>query len=218
MCFTNDRSRTGLSASPPEGDRFQQPWTQAAPCIWRGAGRGRVWPKDLSPNDRGAAHHHNRTRLRVHAAERKQVFQTPVIATTDRPTARGCARSATRRALAFAAKRRLAASQRGRGSVPRWRVARTPGRGRAGTSDRSVTATNGRRRGEPRSWRHARPVPSQSRDVSPHESGADAPSRLAPLLVRVAHGKQVFRADGPVRRQVDDPAEREIGEERDASC
>ena len=50
--------------------------------------------------------------------------------------------SATSRARALAANTPLAESKRGRGSVPRRPVARTRGRGKAGTSDRSATATD----------------------------------------------------------------------------
>jgi hypothetical protein len=49
---------------------------------------------------------------------------------------------ATCRARALAANTPLAESKRGRGSVPRRPVARTRGRGKAGTSDRSATATD----------------------------------------------------------------------------
>jgi hypothetical protein len=66
-----------------------------------------------------------------------------------------------------------------------------------------------------RFWRHAGPVRSERRDLSPHESGAVDPSRRTPLLVHAAGGKRVYRADGPVARRVDDAAMREIGDKRD---
>ena len=57
-------------------------------------------------------------------------------------TARPVSQLATRRARVFAVSTPLAESRRGGGSVPRRPVARTRGHGKAGTSDRSATATD----------------------------------------------------------------------------
>jgi hypothetical protein len=61
---------------------------------------------------------------------------------TDASTPLRGARLATRRARALATNAPLAESKRGRGSVPGRPVARTRGHGKAGTSDRSATATD----------------------------------------------------------------------------
>jgi hypothetical protein len=67
-------------------------------------------------------------------------------------------RTAIRRARVFAVSTPLAESRRGGGSVPRRPVARTRGRGKAGTSARSAMGSDARRRGEPRRWRGAVPT------------------------------------------------------------
>jgi hypothetical protein len=70
------------------------------------------------------------------------------------------ARLARKGVLVFAARRPLAASKRGRGSVPRRPLASTRGRGEAGTTaDRSAMASDARACCELRRLRRAGPVP-----------------------------------------------------------